>query len=113
MRVNDVRVVDKPWGREVWWAFEGEYAAKVLEVKKGFRLSLQYHRKKKETMYVLSGSMLLSADGKDYEVAEGESVTILPGVKHRIKALTDLKVLEASTPELDDVVRVEDDYGRK
>ena len=112
MRCNRVKVVGKPWGRELWLAVEGEYAGKILEVRGGCRLSLQHHVRKKESMFVLSGSVKLFVDGKDLILKEGDSVTIEPGEVHRLEALSDARVVEFSTPELDDVVRHEDDYGR-
>lgn len=105
-------VVEKPWGREIWFAHEREYAGKILEVNEGERLSLQYHEKKKETMYVLSGEMKLTLDGEERVLREGDSVTINPGQKHRIEAVTPVRIAEVSTPQLDDVVRIEDDYER-
>ncbi len=113
MKHINVRVIEKPWGREVWLAFEDEYAGKIIEVKKGARLSYQYHEKKKETMYVLKGKMRLVHEEGETILEEGESVTIHPKDKHRIEALTDVKIIEVSTSHLDDVVRIEDDYGRR
>jgi mannose-6-phosphate isomerase-like protein (cupin superfamily) len=112
MKRNRVKVVGKPWGRELWLALEDEYAGKVLEVRKGCRLSLQHHVRKKESMFVLSGSVKLSVDGKDLVLKEGDCITIEPGDVHRLEALSDARVVEFSTPELDDIVRHEDDYGR-
>ncbi len=113
MRVQKPKVVEKPWGREIWLAHEGEYAGKILEVKKGSRLSLQYHKRKKETMYILEGEIILILNDKKNEMRVGDSITINPGDKHRVEALDDTKIIEVSTPELDDVVRLKDDYGRK
>ncbi|MBD3388740.1 MAG: cupin domain-containing protein [Candidatus Altiarchaeales archaeon] len=107
-----MKVVDKPWGREIWFAVEDEYVGKIIEVKKGERLSLQFHEEKKETMYLLEGRMALTFGDEELELAEGESITIKPGVKHRINALSDVKVVEVSTPQVEDVIRLEDDYGR-
>jgi len=112
MAYNRVRIVRKPWGREVHWAAEKEYVGKILEVKRGKRLSLQYHVRKKETIYVLEGKVRLTLGTKTMIVDPGRSVTIKPKVRHRIEALIDSKLLEASTPQLKDVVRIEDDYGR-
>jgi len=107
-----VRVVEKPWGRELWLAVEDEYAGKILEVRAGCRLSEQFHERKKESMFVLAGRVRLVVGSREVVLAEGDCVTILPGEVHRLEALSDVRVVEFSTPELDDVVRREDDYGR-
>lgn len=114
MRINGLKIIEKPWGREIWFAVEDEYAGKILEVRKGGKLSLQYHKRKKETMYVLEGRMkLIHAGGEMLVEKGGGSVTLEPGDRHRVEALEDLKVIEVSTPHLDDIVRLQDDYGRK
>lgn len=107
------KIVDKPWGREVWYAHEQDYAGKILEVKQGFALSLQKHERKTETMYLLSGRVLFHLNGADFEVPPGRSLTIRPGDVHRVEALEDSVILEVSTPHLDDLIRLEDRYGRK
>jgi len=112
MKRNVVRVVVKPWGREVWLAVEREYAGKILEVKRGKRLSLQYHKRKKESMFVLEGKALLTVGKRKVPFSKGDCVTIRPGVVHRIEALSNVKIIEFSTPHLSDVVRLEDDFGR-
>jgi mannose-6-phosphate isomerase len=108
--------VDKPWGYELIWAKTDQYVGKVLHVNAGQRLSLQYHLKKDETIHLWSGRMTLVVDEgqglTEREMKTGESYHIKPGTKHRMIALTDCDILEASTPELDDVVRLEDAYGR-
>jgi quercetin dioxygenase-like cupin family protein len=108
--------VEKPWGYELVWAHTDRYVGKVLHVKKGESLSLQYHRVKDETMHVFSGEVRLQIDEggelKERVVSKGESIRIPPNTRHRVEALTDADLLEASTPELDDVVRLEDRYGR-
>ncbi|HUB98409.1 MAG TPA: cupin [Solirubrobacterales bacterium] len=109
--------VEKPWGHEIWWARTDRYAAKLLIVKAGHRLSLQMHREKDETSYLLSGRLLLSQGPNESELTErtvdpGCSWRNEPGVVHTIEALEDSTVLEVSTPELDDVVRLNDRYGR-
>ncbi len=111
------RKVDKPWGHELIWAETDRYVGKVLHVKAGHSLSLQYHERKDETIHVLSGRMQFwvgpSADAlEEITLAQGESYHITPGTVHRMAAVTDVDILEASTPELDDVVRLEDRYGR-
>ena len=108
--------VDKPWGPELVWAKTSRYVGKILHVNAGEILSLQYHNKKDETMHVLSGELLLrTQDGDDLterRFMAGESVHIPPKLIHQIEAVVDSDVLEASTPELDDLVRLEDRYGR-
>ena len=106
------KIVDKPWGREVWYAHEDSYAGKILEVNKGFALSLQKHERKMETMYLLSGLVRFHLNGADFDVAPGRSITIKPGDVHRVEALEDSVILEVSTPHLDDLIRLEDRYGR-
>jgi mannose-6-phosphate isomerase-like protein (cupin superfamily) len=105
-------IVDKPWGREIWYAHEERYAGKVLEVTKGHALSLQKHERKQETMYLQRGRLLYHFNGVDFEMAPGQCITINPGDVHRIEALEDAVILEVSTPELDDIIRLEDRYGR-
>jgi mannose-6-phosphate isomerase-like protein (cupin superfamily) len=111
------RVVDKPWGNELIWAVTDRYVGKILHIKKGQQLSLQYHNKKDETVMVLSGRMELV----HYHDGEEPKVTVLeprqpfhitPLLRHRMIALEDCDVVEVSTTELDDVVRLEDSYGR-
>jgi mannose-6-phosphate isomerase-like protein (cupin superfamily) len=113
---NDVKRVEKPWGHELIWAHTERYVGKILHVNAGHRLSLQYHVKKDETIHLWSGRLMLVYDeGQgtlEREMAPGESYHIRPGTKHRMIAITDCDILEASTPELDDVVRLEDAYGR-
>ena len=108
--------VDKPWGHELVWARTDRYVGKVLHVKAGHVLSLQYHTRKDETMHVLSGELVLrvkEGEGlRERAFRAGESVHIPAGMVHQIEAVTDSDVLEASTPELDDLVRLEDRYGR-
>jgi mannose-6-phosphate isomerase-like protein (cupin superfamily) len=106
------RIVPKPWGREIWYAHEDRYAGKVLEVTAGHALSLQKHERKQETMYLQSGRLLYHFNGVDFEMRPGQCITVRPGDVHRIEALEDAVILEVSTPELDDVIRLEDRYGR-
>jgi len=112
-----VKVVDKPWGNELIWAATDRYVGKILHIKQGEALSLQYHRVKDETIMVLTGRLRFEhfADGQPPQVVElgpREPFHITPGLRHRMVALTDTDVLEVSTTELDDVVRLEDRYGR-
>lgn len=110
------RTIDKPWGHEVLWALTEHYAGKLLHIRGGEALSLQYHTMKDEWLYTLDGEVSLEVGvGSAREVrilAGGESIHIPPGVVHRLSARTDAIVLEVSTPELDDVVRLQDRYGR-
>ena len=114
---GEPRRVEKPWGHEVWWADTEHYAGKFLHVNAGHKLSLQLHREKDETSYVLSGRLRLTR-GPDQEqlheeeIGPGSSWRIEPGTVHSIEALEDSIVLEVSTPQLDDVVRLSDRYGR-
>jgi mannose-6-phosphate isomerase len=110
------RRVEKPWGHELIWAHTEKYVGKLLHVKKGHRLSLQFHNKKDETIHVQSGKLLFVVDeGQglvEKRMGPGESYHIKPLTKHRMEAIEDCDILEVSTPELDDVVRLEDAYGR-
>jgi mannose-6-phosphate isomerase len=112
------RRVEKPWGHELIWALADDYCGKVLFVKAGHSLSLQYHRVKDESWHVQSGRAKLELGDVDGELVEGEigpgdSFRYRPGTVHRITALEDTTILEVSTPHLDDVVRLEDAYGRE
>ena len=114
---NVPRRVDKPWGHELIWADTEFYVGKILHVKAGHALSLQYHEVKDETMHLLHGRMrlLIGPDPEHLEtvdLAEGQSLRIQPPTVHRVEAITDVDILEASTPHLGDVVRLEDRYGR-
>jgi mannose-6-phosphate isomerase len=110
-------VVDKPWGHELIWARTDRYVGKILHVRAGEALSLQYHRVKDETIMLLSGRMTFQyfVDGeppKSRELVAREPFHIGPGLRHRMVAIEDCDIVEVSTPELDDVVRLEDRYGR-
>jgi mannose-6-phosphate isomerase len=110
------RKTEKPWGFELLFALTPQYAGKLIFVRQGHRLSLQYHRTKDETLYLHQGKVLLEIEqgGRmtPQKFETGQSLRILPGTKHRLKALEDTTLFEVSTTELDDVVRLEDDYGR-
>ena len=115
---TNVKVVPKPWGHEVIWAHTELYVGKLLHIKAGHALSVQYHNRKDETIHLLRGTMIYrvgrSAEGLvEVSLAEGESYRNTPGVIHQMEAVTDCDVLEASTPHLDDVVRLNDRYGRE
>lgn len=108
--------VEKPWGHELIWAHTERYVGKILHVKAGERLSLQYHRIKDETIHVLRGELkfVVEENGElvEHLMQPGSSYHISPNTRHRMIAVTDCDILEASTPELDDVVRLDDEYGR-
>src|ERR671936_754508 len=113
------RRVDKPWGYELIWAVTDAYAGKLLFVKAGESLSLQFHREKDESWLVQSGRAKLELGSagdailKEEVIGPGASFRFPPGTVHRVTALEDTTILEVSTPELDDVVRLEDRYGRE
>jgi len=116
---NDLPVtVKKPWGYEIWYAWTDQYVGKIIHVDAGHRLSLQYHVEKDETSYLLKGRMLLTK-GPDpdqltvTEIGPGHQWRNRPGEIHTIEAIEDADVLEVSTPHLDDVVRLQDSYGRE
>ena len=114
---SEVKRVEKPWGYEILFAHTENFSAKVIHVRKGEQLSLQFHREKEEVVYVHAGRIELEIGepGRqpDVEVVgAGRAFHLAPGVVHRWRALEDTVILEASTPELDDVVRLEDRYGR-
>ena len=111
------KTVDKPWGHELIWAVTDRYVGKILHIRAGESLSLQYHREKDETIYLSNGEMVLELAEADQPLTRrtlrcGDSVHIHPGLRHRMIAVTDCDVFEVSTPELEDVVRLEDRYGR-
>jgi mannose-6-phosphate isomerase-like protein (cupin superfamily) len=109
--------VEKPWGYELIWSKTGKYAGKILHINAGHKLSYQFHRRKEETIYVLQGTLTLhvsesEAPPRVLEVPAGQAFHIPPGLRHRFEARVEVELLEVSTAELDDVVRIEDDYGR-
>jgi len=111
--------VEKPWGHEIWWARTERYVGKILHVRKGESLSLQYHNVKDETILIQSGKLLFevgtagqTGELRKVEMQPGDVYHITPGTLHRMTGLEDTDILEVSTPELDDVVRLEDRYGR-
>jgi mannose-6-phosphate isomerase len=112
------RRVEKPWGFELIWAETELYVGKLLHVAAGHALSIQYHERKDETIHLLRGEMVMLIGPSLEELAPvtlqlGQSIRLRPGVVHRMEAITDVDLLEASTPHLDDVVRLEDRYGRR
>src|SRR6266550_1873689 len=112
--------VPKPWGHETIWAHSERYVGKILHITAGHELSVQYHNRKDETVYLLSGEIIyrVQKDGNDdvlddVKLKIGESFRITPGTIHQMVAVTDCDVLEVSTPEVDDIVRLSDKYGRE
>jgi mannose-6-phosphate isomerase len=109
--------VDKPWGYELRWAITDRYLGKVIHVNAGQALSLQYHVQKDETIFVLSGELDLVLEDEagsvnTHRLTAGMSARVRPGRRHRFQAVTDVDLCEVSSPEIDDVVRLEDNYGR-
>ena len=112
-----MKFIKKPWGAEEIIEHNEHYVVKRLIMKKGHRCSLQYHEKKKETIFVISGSLNITLGNDTNNLNEkvyssGDSLTLNPGQIHRMEAIEDSIYLEASTPELDDVIRLKDDYKR-
>ena len=111
------RKTEKPWGYELLYAHTPKYVGKVIFVKKGHRLSLQYHQRKDESMYILSGKARIDSGEDETKLTSlvfepGGVIRLKPLTRHRVEALEDTTLLEVSTPELEDVVRLQDDYGR-
>jgi mannose-6-phosphate isomerase-like protein (cupin superfamily) len=115
-RIKDIRHVPKPWGYELIFAKTDRYVGKILHVNEGESLSLQYHEMKDETLYVVEGELRLTieseGDRRELALRKGEAFHIPPRLIHRMEAVVDTDVAEVSTPELDDVIRLEDRYGR-
>ncbi len=112
-----MKIVEKPWGRELWIAHTDRYALKIIEFNQGTRSSLQYHVRKHEHIYVDSGMLQVELENEQGEMevkvlGPGDVIENMPGRKHRVTALENVRLIEVSTPELDDVVRVQDDYQR-
>jgi mannose-6-phosphate isomerase len=109
--------VDKPWGYELRWAVTERYAGKLIHIDRGHQLSLQYHVQKEESIHIVSGAMdlVLESDSGEIEtnrLTAGMSAHIRPGRRHRFIGVEDTDLFEVSSPEIDDVVRIEDSYGR-
>ena len=114
----ETRRVDKPWGHELIWAHTDRYVGKVLVIEAGKRLSLQRHEVKDESIYVLSGRLRLlleddAGEVRTEELGPGDHRRVETGRIHRYEAIERVELMEVSTPELDDVVRLEDDFGRE
>jgi len=112
-----MKIVEKPWGREIWVARTDKYALKIIDIRQGTRSSLQYHVHKHEHIYLEAGLLELEWENDRGEMEvhtlrPGDVIEVKPGRKHRARAVEEVRLLEVSTPELDDVVRVEDDYRR-
>lgn len=111
-----MRTVSKPWGHELIFAETDRYAGKILQLEGGHSLSLQYHERKDETLYVLEGEVMLTVEVegrmRDIRLCAGESFRVRPRMRHRLRAERTCRLVEVSSPELDDVVRLEDAYGR-
>ena len=111
-----MRRIPKPWGHELIFAENDRYAGKILHVDAGHSLSLQYHERKDETLYVLSGQLKLEVGQngalRQLTLTPGEAFRIVPGMRHRMSADIATELVEVSSPELDDIVRLEDRYGR-
>ncbi|HUY61582.1 MAG TPA: cupin domain-containing protein [Candidatus Dormibacteraeota bacterium] len=113
----EVRRVPKPWGHELWFAVTARYVGKILHVEAGEALSLQYHERKEETIHVLRGTLDLELDDaagqlRTHRLTAGNTAHIAAGRRHRMRAVDTVDLCEVSTPELDDLVRIEDRYGR-
>jgi mannose-6-phosphate isomerase-like protein (cupin superfamily) len=115
----DTRRVEKPWGWELIWALTEDYCGKILFVRAGESLSLQFHREKDESWLVHTGRAAVELGGvgekvlKEEVVVSGAAFRFRPGTVHRVTAIEDTTIIEVSTPQLDDVVRLEDSYGRE
>ena len=117
MDQSEIKRIEKPWGSEIWFAHTDNYAGKILKISKGHRYSLQYHDKKRETQYLYSGKIKLTFGDALDNLQEiilnpGDKFEVIPPLIHRMEALEDSEIFEVSTPELDDVVKIDDDYGR-
>ena len=114
---SNITHVPKPWGHETIWAKTEAYVGKILHIKAGEALSVQYHTIKDETVYLLSGNLIYRIWENDkpvnVDLQIGQAFRITPGTVHQMEAVTDCDILEASTPHLDDVVRLSDRYGRQ
>jgi mannose-6-phosphate isomerase len=117
VRRAEETIVEKPWGYEVRWAITDRYLGKILHVRKGEALSLQYHERKDECLLLVRGAIDAEVGGADGELktmrmTEGDTIHLTAGTRHRFTAVEDSDIYEVSTPEIDDVVRLEDRYGR-
>lgn len=118
MKESEARRVEKPWGHELIWAHTERYVGKLLVIEAGKRLSLQYHERKDEAILVIRGRLRLELEDEqgrliEHELGPGEHRRIPTGRKHRFSGIERVELVEVSTPELDDVVRISDDFGRE
>lgn len=116
-RGEQMHIVEKPWGREIWVAHTDQYALKIIELNAGCRSSLQYHVYKREHIYVEGGKLEVEWENESGQMetlilGPGDVIENKPGRKHRVTALENVRLIEVSTPELDDVIRIQDDYNR-
>ena len=112
-----MKIIEKPWGKEEVIEINDHYMVKKLTMWKSHRCSLQYHKQKKETIYVLSGQLKIYSGSSENDLAvkiygPNETTTLFPGTIHRMEGVEDCVYLEASTPQMEDVVRIQDDYNR-
>jgi mannose-6-phosphate isomerase len=112
-----MKTIEKPWGKEEVIEINDHYMVKKLTMWKGHRCSLQYHNQKKETIYVLSGQLKIHSGPSENELTvkiygPNDTITLLPRTIHRMEGVEDCVYLEASTPQMEDVVRIQDDYNR-
>ena len=111
--IQEKKIINKPWGHEIVWSQTDNYAGKILVINAGQRLSKHYHAKKEETIYVLNGELTIETEKEKTKITTGQSFHIKPKTIHRFCAYNGaVEVVEVSTPELDDVIRIEDDYKR-
>lgn len=118
VRIDRFEITEKPWGREILIAQNEHYAFKRIQMIQGTRSSFQYHQFKLESLYIVAGRIELLTEYPDgvrvtEQYGPEEAYTVVPGVKHRVMVLEDCDLFEVSTPQLDDVIRVADDYGRE
>jgi len=118
VKESEARRVEKPWGHELIWAHTERYVGKLLVIEAGKRLSLQYHERKDEAILVIRGRLRLELEDEqgrliEHELGPGEHRRIPTGRKHRFSGIERVELVEVSTPELDDVVRISDDFGRE
>lgn len=115
---GEPRRVEKPWGWELWWTVTDRYVGKVIFIRAGRRLSLQLHNQKDESIFVIEGNMVLHLEDGEGEIEQiplgpGDYHRVPVGKRHRFEAVDDTRLIEVSTPEVEDVVRLEDDFGRE
>lgn len=109
----EAKKVEKPWGYEIIWAHTDNYVGKILHINAGCRLSCQYHEEKEESLYVMKGILYMELDGERKKLTAGKHFHVPPGTVHRFWANeTSVELMEISTTQFDDVVRLDDDYGR-